>query len=98
MHNEPIDPTDPLTFRAEASPEGQSEAGEAGEATEVAGTTAPAIADRSVEAPEADTAEQRTDLAPTRDDPPYDVDPTAANPADVAEQHRVVAADEDDYR
>ncbi|MFT2019906.1 hypothetical protein ACMA1D_29325 [Streptomyces sp. 796.1] len=92
MRNEPIDPTDPLAFRTEGSAEGQPEASEA------AGTTAPAVADRSVEAPEADTAEQRTDLAPTQDEPAYDVDPTAANPADVAEQHRVVAADEDDYR
>lgn len=100
MPNEPIDPTDPLTFRAEAegAAEGQPAASGAGGAADDAGTTAPAIADRSVEAPEADTAEQRTDLAPTQDDPSYDVDPTAANPADVAEQHRVVAVDEDDYR
>ncbi|MFI1411323.1 hypothetical protein ACH4Y0_15685 [Streptomyces sp. NPDC020707] len=51
-----------------------------------------------VEAPEADAAEQRTDLAPRRDDPLTDADPDSASEADLAEQARVVELDEDDYR
>ena len=45
-----------------------------------------------VEAPEADAAEQQTDLAPDRDDPLTGVDPDRANEADLAEQARVVDA------
>jgi hypothetical protein len=56
-------------------------------------------AEIDVETPEADSAEQRADLAPDRDDPPAtDTDPDSANEADRAEQSRVVALDEDDYR
>jgi hypothetical protein len=51
-----------------------------------------------VEAPENDAAEQSADLAADRDDPLEDVDPAAANEADLVEQHRVVSIDEDDYR
>ncbi|WP_326577712.1 hypothetical protein OG250_14105 [Streptomyces sp. NBC_00487] len=51
-----------------------------------------------VEAPEADAAEQHTDIAQDRDDPLTDADPGAANEADLAEQARVVSLDEDDYR
>ncbi|NEB77885.1 hypothetical protein G3I40_22090 [Streptomyces sp. SID14478] len=52
-----------------------------------------------VEAPEADAAEQLTELAPEQDDVPSDAaDPDGANEADRAEQARVVALDEDDYR
>ncbi|MCX4905624.1 hypothetical protein [Streptomyces sp. NBC_00878] len=51
-----------------------------------------------VEAPEADAAEQRADLASHRDVPPTDADPASANEADLAEQARVVELDEDDYR
>ncbi|MFF1302613.1 hypothetical protein [Streptomyces sp. NPDC058307] len=51
-----------------------------------------------VEAPEVDAAEQRTDIAPDRDDPLTGVDPARANEADLAEQARVVSLDEDDYR
>ncbi|MFZ3596756.1 hypothetical protein [Streptomyces sp. BH104] len=52
-----------------------------------------------VEAPEADTAEQHTDLAPEQDDDlDTAADPDTANEADRAEQARVVAIDEDDYR
>ncbi|MFE1949198.1 MULTISPECIES: hypothetical protein [Streptomyces] len=52
-----------------------------------------------VEAPEADAAEQHADLSQDRDDPPAgDADPDTANEADRAEQARVVALDEDDYR
>ncbi|MFJ8188794.1 hypothetical protein ACIQ8D_03180 [Streptomyces sp. NPDC096094] len=51
-----------------------------------------------VEAPDADAAEQQTDIAPERDDPLTRVDPDRANEADLAEQARVVSHDEDDYR
>ncbi|MBV1942755.1 hypothetical protein [Streptomyces sp. BV286] len=50
------------------------------------------------EAPEADAAEQRTDLAPRRDDPLTGVDPARGSEADLVEQARVVELDEDDYR
>ncbi|WP_367044833.1 hypothetical protein [Streptomyces sp. Je 1-332] len=55
-------------------------------------------ADHSAEAPEADAAEQQTDLTPSEDDSLQDVDTTTANEADLAEQARVVSLDEDDYR
>ncbi|MGG7571606.1 hypothetical protein [Streptomyces sirii] len=51
-----------------------------------------------VEAPEADAAEQYTDLSPHRDEPPTGADPDAANEADRAEQARVVELNEDEYR
>lgn len=51
-----------------------------------------------VEAPEADAAEQHTDVAPRGDDPLTGVDPGRADEADMAEQARTVALDEDDYR
>jgi len=51
-----------------------------------------------VEAPENDTAEQRTDLAPDGDDSLEGVDPDRGAEADLLEQARVVALDEDDYR
>ncbi|MFJ2740446.1 hypothetical protein ACIO3O_12330 [Streptomyces sp. NPDC087440] len=50
------------------------------------------------ETPEADAAEQHTDVRQETDDPLPPLDPGSANPADVAEQARVVALDEDDYR
>ncbi|QEV20085.1 hypothetical protein [Streptomyces alboniger] len=55
-------------------------------------------AEAGVEAPEADTAEQHADLAPSGDDSLQDADPNAASEADLAEQARVVSLDEDDYR
>ncbi|MEZ0093581.1 hypothetical protein [Streptacidiphilus sp. EB129] len=55
-------------------------------------------AELSVETPEADAAEQHTDLRQDRDGPLTQVDPDAAREADAAEQARVVALDEDDYR
>ncbi|MFJ8926958.1 MULTISPECIES: hypothetical protein [unclassified Streptomyces] len=56
-------------------------------------------AEAGVETPEADTVEQHTDLAPEQDDEPdMAADPDTANEADRAEQARVVAIDEDDYR
>ncbi|WP_425443792.1 hypothetical protein [Streptomyces aidingensis] len=50
------------------------------------------------ETPEADAAEQRAELRP-REDEPLPAGGGEANPADLAEQARVVAEDEDDdYR
>ncbi|MFJ9348997.1 hypothetical protein [Streptomyces sp. NPDC101237] len=51
-----------------------------------------------VEAPEGDAAEQQTDIAPSQDDPLTEVAEGRANEADLIEQARVVALDEDDYR
>ncbi|MFJ9698561.1 hypothetical protein [Streptomyces fradiae] len=50
------------------------------------------------ETPEADAAEQHAELRQQSDDPEPRIDPTKANEADVVEQARVVALDEDDYR
>ena len=52
-----------------------------------------------MEAPEADAAEQHTDVRPQHDDPRRPAEHTdRANEADPAEQARVVEPDEDDYR
>ncbi|AKN72066.1 MULTISPECIES: hypothetical protein [Streptomyces] len=59
---------------------------------------ADAVQERDVEAPEVDAAEQHADIAPDRDDPLTGMDPDRANVADLVEQARVVALDEDDYR
>ncbi|MFI6104390.1 hypothetical protein [Streptomyces sp. NPDC051310] len=64
---------------------------------EAADETAPAGA-VGAETPEADAAEQHTELRPREDDPLTHIDPAVANPADAAEQTRVVDLDEDDYR
>lgn len=50
------------------------------------------------EAPEADAAEQNTELSPVEDDPLTGLGLREAGAADTAEQARVVALDEDDYR
>ncbi|MGW1776851.1 hypothetical protein [Streptomyces sp. NPDC002104] len=50
------------------------------------------------EAPEADAAEQNTELNPTEDDPLTPVGQREASDGDAAEQTRVVPLDEDDYR
>ncbi|MER6994173.1 hypothetical protein [Streptomyces sp. NPDC000410] len=50
------------------------------------------------EVPEADAAEQHTELQQREDDPLTEIDREAANEADAAEQARVVTIDEDDYR
>ena len=55
-------------------------------------------AELDVEAPENDAAEQHADLAPARDENLAEEDILSANEADLAEQARVVALDEDDYR
>ncbi|GAA2228021.1 hypothetical protein [Streptomyces nogalater] len=59
---------------------------------------AAAATEFGVEAPEVDAAEQHTDIAPDRDDPLTGLDPERGNEADLMEQARVVALDEDDYR
>ncbi|MDD9378724.1 hypothetical protein M8Z33_19070 [Streptomyces sp. ZAF1911] len=51
-----------------------------------------------VEAPEADAAEQNTELNPTEDDPLAPVGQREASDGDAAEQTRVVPLDDDDYR
>ncbi|MBD0745186.1 hypothetical protein [Streptomyces sp. CBMA152] len=55
-------------------------------------------AELSEETPEADAAEQHTDVRQERDEPLTRVHPDAANEADAVEQARVVALNEDDYR
>ncbi|MET7619455.1 hypothetical protein [Streptomyces sp. NPDC005408] len=50
------------------------------------------------EVPEADAAEQHTDVRPEHDDQVSPNDLDSANEADAVEQARVVALDEDDYR
>lgn len=50
------------------------------------------------ETPEADAAEQHTDVRQERDEPLTRVHPDAADEADAVEQTRVVSLDEDDYR
>ncbi|MBX9423074.1 MULTISPECIES: hypothetical protein [Streptomyces] len=50
------------------------------------------------EIPEADAAEQHTELRPSEDEPVTHVERDSANEADSSEQARVVALDEDDYR
>lgn len=49
------------------------------------------------EVPEADAAEQHTEVRPERDQP-LRAAPEGANEADAAEQARTVSLDEDDYR
>ncbi|MGW4055594.1 hypothetical protein ACWENA_32710 [Streptomyces sp. NPDC004779] len=50
------------------------------------------------EVPEADAAEQHTELRPREDEPLGDIDHEAADEADASEQARVITLDEDDYR
>jgi hypothetical protein len=54
--------------------------------------------EHDVEAPEADAAEQQAELLEQRDNSLSERDPEKANPADAAEQARVVEIDEDEYR
>jgi hypothetical protein len=62
-------------------------------------TTQPPDPDEvDIEAPEADVAEQHTEVDPRpRDNPNPDI-PLDANPADVSEQEREVGYDDEDYR
>lgn len=63
--------------------------------------TADDPANFDIEASEADAAEQHTDVVQRNDIPAGEDSDSAvasANAADVAEQHRVVNLDEEDYR
>ncbi|MFE1909391.1 hypothetical protein [Streptomyces gardneri] len=50
------------------------------------------------EIPEADAAEQHTELQQREDEHPTHIEHESANEADASDQARVVALDEDDYR
>ncbi|MFD7319851.1 hypothetical protein ACFV9D_01990 [Streptomyces sp. NPDC059875] len=50
------------------------------------------------EIPEADAAEQHTEVQQQEDEHPTHLEQESANPADASEQARVVSLDEDDYR
>ncbi|MER7043592.1 MULTISPECIES: hypothetical protein [Streptomyces] len=78
-----VDPTDPETFD-ENGP--NAEAAKRGE---------PAL---EAEVPEADAAEQHTEVNPQHDEPLTHIDADTADEADAMEQARVVGLDEDDYR
>jgi len=71
------------------------------DADELEASTQESEAGLGLEAPEADTAEQRTEVLQRNDEPvnarPSDRD-GEADPADTAEQRRVVVEDEEDYR
>ncbi|MDP9395329.1 MAG: hypothetical protein M3Q27_14235 [Actinomycetota bacterium] len=60
-------------------------------------TVEPLGIDVAGEAPEADAAEQHTPVVEHQREEPVTSLPDA-DPADVADQHRVVELDEDDYR
>ncbi|EGX58665.1 hypothetical protein SZN_16525 [Streptomyces zinciresistens K42] len=84
-----VDPTDPESFAHE-------EPRDPGDYEDVDATEdAPEL---GVEAPAADAAEQRADVRSDRDDPLTGADRDRADEGDLAEQARVVATDEDDYR
>lgn len=51
-----------------------------------------------LETPDADAAEQRTEVRQEDDEPLAEADREEADEADVAEQTKVVAEHEDDYR
>ncbi|MGW2508044.1 hypothetical protein ACWC0A_01225 [Streptomyces scopuliridis] len=56
-------------------------------------------AERDEEVPEADAAEQHTDVRPGGDEPLTRIDRDGADEADAADQARAVGTDEDDdYR
>ncbi|MEV8285111.1 MULTISPECIES: hypothetical protein [Streptomyces] len=81
------DPSDPDIFPNDSDKEerrAEADSGELGELDE--------------ETPEADAAEQHTDVQPSDDDPPAPIDTAEADEADAAEQARIVSLDEDDYR
>ncbi|WP_340558216.1 hypothetical protein [Streptomyces sp. GSL17-111] len=58
----------------------------------------PTTDEPGTETPEADAAEQRTEVREPQDGPSAAPIPDDVNPADAAEQARVVELDEDDYR
>ncbi|MFD7231736.1 hypothetical protein [Streptomyces sp. NPDC059881] len=78
-----VDPTDPETFAEDD--QGRS-------------ITLDELEELDEETPEADAAEQHTELQQRGDEPLDRLEPGEANEADAAEQARVVELDEDDYR
>ncbi|MEU5398489.1 hypothetical protein ABZ348_04230 [Streptomyces sp. NPDC005963] len=86
-----IDPTDPETLY-----EAEREAAETTGPDATDTTDAADITDADV--PEADAAEQESEVRPEHDDPVPHIDKDHVNEADAVEQARVVALDEDDYR
>ncbi|PJE96263.1 hypothetical protein CUT44_20620 [Streptomyces carminius] len=78
----PVDPTDPDTFDTFDEDENRTTAAER----------------FGVEAPEADAAEQRAEVLHRGDAPLTGPESPEVDPADAAEQARVVELDEDDYR
>ncbi|NJQ08565.1 hypothetical protein [Streptomyces lonarensis] len=54
--------------------------------------------ERGTETPEADAAEQRTELRPRDEEQPAAAARGAADPADAADQARTVERDEEEYR
>ncbi|MFD7712928.1 hypothetical protein ACFV6E_14970 [Streptomyces sp. NPDC059785] len=89
MAFDPIDPADPraVDVLAEDENRDETEPRESEEALEIAEET-----------PEADAAEQHTDVAPRGDEPLEELDPSRGDEADLLEQNRTVSVDEDDYR
>ncbi|MEV8342031.1 hypothetical protein [Streptomyces niveus] len=81
------DPSDPDIFPNDSDKAERSAGADSGELEEL-----------DEETPEADAAEQHTDVQPSDDDPPAPIDTAEANEADAAEQARIVSLDEDDYR
>ncbi|MEK9519248.1 hypothetical protein ACIOMM_11590 [Streptomyces sp. NPDC087908] len=81
-----VDPTDPDTFAEEAEKAEKAKEAEDGDVA------------LDEETPEADAAEQHTELQQREDEPLTRVERDSANEADASEQARVVAVDEDDYR
>ncbi|MFI6285306.1 hypothetical protein ACIBCM_11195 [Streptomyces sp. NPDC051018] len=81
-----VDPTDPENFDDDRTA-GDTDDDRAGNRVDELGE----------EVPEADAAEQHTEVRPDDDDLSH-IDPDTANEADAVEQARVVALDEDDYR
>ncbi|MFE3586421.1 hypothetical protein ACFXOY_02740 [Streptomyces niveus] len=81
------DPSDPDIFPNDSDKEERRAEADSGELEEL-----------DEETPEADAAEQHTDVQPSDDDPPARIDTAEADEADAAEQARIVSLDEDDYR
>ncbi|MEV4992210.1 hypothetical protein ACFVTT_04925 [Streptomyces niveus] len=81
------DPSDPDIFPNDSDKEERRAEADSGELEEL-----------DEETPEADAAEQHTDVQPSDDDPPAPIDTAEADEADAAEQARIVSLDEDDYR
>ncbi|MGP3968024.1 hypothetical protein [Streptomyces sp. 6N223] len=92
----PEDPTDPETLDEYLEEKGDQDEGRLGERDEVG------AGDRATEdlgeTPEADAAEQRLELLRLRDTPLTSRTLDDANPADAAEQSRVVDPGDEEYR